>query len=56
MHRFRVRRFKVRAGKMEDEDGIEDRSMSYQRLLHELYLVQRRAWSSCATAARSATR
>ena len=43
LYRFRVRRFKVRAGKMEDEDGIEDRSMSYQRLLHELYVVQRQA-------------
>jgi Na+/H+ antiporter len=43
LHRFRQRRFKVRAGKMEDEDGIEDRSMNYQRLLRELYLVQRRA-------------
>ena len=33
---FRQRRFKVRAGKAEDEDGIEDRSIAYQRLMHEL--------------------
>ncbi|HEY3188349.1 MAG TPA: cation:proton antiporter, partial [Solirubrobacteraceae bacterium] len=43
MYTFRQRRFKVRAGKLDDEDGIEDRSLSYQRLMHELYLVQRRA-------------
>ena len=40
---FRQRRFKVRAGKLEDEDGIEERSLAYQRLMHELYAVQRRA-------------
>jgi CPA1 family monovalent cation:H+ antiporter len=28
---------------MEDEDGIEDRSLNYQRLLHELFTVQRHA-------------
>jgi CPA1 family monovalent cation:H+ antiporter len=33
----------VRAGKLEDEEGIEDRSLAYQRLMHELYRVQRRA-------------
>jgi CPA1 family monovalent cation:H+ antiporter len=43
MYRFRMRRFEIRAGELEDEDGIEDRSVSYQRLLHELYVVQRRA-------------
>jgi CPA1 family monovalent cation:H+ antiporter len=43
LYRFRQRRFKVRAGKLEDEDGIEERSISYQQLMHELYLVQRRA-------------
>jgi NhaP-type Na+/H+ or K+/H+ antiporter len=43
LFQFRQRRFKVRAGKLEDEDGIEDRSLSYQRLMHELYTVQRRA-------------
>jgi Na+/H+ antiporter len=43
MYQFRQRRFKVRAGKLDDEDGIEDRSLAYQRLMHELYLVQRTA-------------
>ncbi len=43
MFRFRQRRFKVRAGKIEDEDGIEDRSIAYQRLLRELYTAQRQA-------------
>ena len=33
----------MRSGKIEDEDGIEDRSVSYQRLMHELYTVQRSA-------------
>jgi monovalent cation/hydrogen antiporter len=43
LYRFRQRRMKVRAGKIDDDDGIEDRSLAYQRLLHELYAVQRRA-------------
>jgi Na+/H+ antiporter len=43
MYEFRRRRVKVRAGKIEDEEGIEDRSLAYQRLMHELYDVQRRA-------------
>jgi monovalent cation/hydrogen antiporter len=43
LHRFRQRRFKVRAGKLDDEDGIEDRSLTYQRLMHELFAAQRRA-------------
>jgi monovalent cation/hydrogen antiporter len=43
LYEFRRRRFKVRAGKIEDEDGIEDRSLSYQRLMHELYAAQRAA-------------
>ena len=43
MYQFRQRRFKVRAGKLDDDDGIEDRSLAYQRLMHELYTVQRRA-------------
>jgi CPA1 family monovalent cation:H+ antiporter len=43
MYRFRQRRFKARAGKIDDENGIEDRSLAYQRLMHELYDVQRRA-------------
>jgi monovalent cation/hydrogen antiporter len=42
MYQFRQRRFKVRAGKLDDEDGIEDRSLTYQRLMHDLFTVQRR--------------
>jgi monovalent cation/hydrogen antiporter len=37
---FRMRRFGTRAGKR-DDDGIEDRSLAYQRLMHELYTAQR---------------
>jgi len=43
LYEFRRRRFKVRAGKIDDEDGIEDRSVAYQRLMHELYAAQRGA-------------
>jgi CPA1 family monovalent cation:H+ antiporter len=43
LYEFRQRRVKVRAGKIEDDDGIEGRSLAYQRLMHELYTVQRRA-------------
>jgi monovalent cation/hydrogen antiporter len=43
LYRFRQRRFKVRAGKMEDEDGIEDRSLAYQRLIHTVARAQREA-------------
>ncbi|HKP90741.1 MAG TPA: Na+/H+ antiporter [Thermoleophilaceae bacterium] len=40
---FRQRRVKVRVGKLEDEDGIEERSIAYQRLMRELYIAQRAA-------------
>jgi CPA1 family monovalent cation:H+ antiporter len=43
LYRFRQRRFKARAGKIEDEDGIEARSLAYQRVLHELSTAQRTA-------------
>ncbi len=43
LYEFRQRRVKIRAGKIEDEEGIEDRSLAYQRLMHELYAVQRLA-------------
>ena len=43
LYQFRVRRVKVRAGKVDDEDGIEERSLAYQRLMHDLYAVQRLA-------------
>jgi CPA1 family monovalent cation:H+ antiporter len=42
MFEFRQRRFKTRAGKIED-DGIEDRSIAYQQLMVALYDVQRQA-------------
>ena len=41
LQHFRIRRFEVRAGRLEDEDGIEDRSLAYQRLMRELYAAQR---------------
>ncbi len=53
LYRYR-RRFKVRAGKLEDEDGIEEASPAYQRLMHEIYAAHARSSSACATAARSA--
>ena len=43
LFRFRQRRFKVRAGKIDDEDGIEDRSLAYQRLIHVVATAQREA-------------
>jgi Na+/H+ antiporter len=43
VYEFRQRRFKVRAGKIEDEDGIEEGSMAYQRMMHEIYAAQRQA-------------
>jgi CPA1 family monovalent cation:H+ antiporter len=42
LYDFRRRRLKVRAGKLED-DGAEDRSLAYQRLVRELLDAQRRA-------------
>ncbi len=42
LYEFRQRRFKIRAGKIEDEDGLEEGSLAYQRLMHEIYAVQRR--------------
>ena len=41
LYRFRKRRFAIRAGKIEDEDGLEEGSFAYQRLMHEIYAVQR---------------
>ena len=43
LYTFRKRRFAARAGKLEDadSDGIEDRSLAYQRLMHEIYASQR---------------
>jgi Na+/H+ antiporter len=42
LYEFRRRRLKARAGKIED-DGYEDRSLAYQRLVRELLEAQRRA-------------
>jgi monovalent cation/hydrogen antiporter len=43
LYQFRQRRFKARAGKLEDvdSDGIEERSLAFQRLMHEIYAAQR---------------
>jgi monovalent cation/hydrogen antiporter len=41
MYEFRRRRVKVLSGKIEDEDGIQEQSLAYQRLMHELYAAQR---------------
>jgi CPA1 family monovalent cation:H+ antiporter len=43
LYTFRQRRFKIRAGKIEDEDGLEEGSLAYQRLMHEIYAAQRDA-------------
>ena len=44
LYEFRQRRFKVQAGKVEDdEEGIEERSLRYQRMMHEIYAAQRHA-------------
>ena len=43
LYQFRQRRVKIRVGKIEDEDGLEERSIAYQRLMRELYSAQRRA-------------
>jgi monovalent cation/hydrogen antiporter len=42
LYEFRRRRLKARAGKIED-DGAEDRSLAYQRLVRELLVAQRQA-------------
>jgi monovalent cation/hydrogen antiporter len=44
LYQFRKRRFAARAGKLDgvDSDGIEERSLAYQRMMHEIYAVQRR--------------
>jgi monovalent cation/hydrogen antiporter len=43
LYEFRQRRFKIRAGKIEDETGLEDSSLRYQRMMHEIYAAQREA-------------
>src|SRR5204862_7983286 len=34
LYQFRQRRFKARAGKIDDSDGIEERSLAWQRMMH----------------------
>jgi len=41
LYEFRQRRFRIRAGKIEDEDGLEDSSLRYQRMMHEVFTAQR---------------
>lgn len=43
MHEFRRRRFATLRGDLEDDHGIVDRSLAYQRLVHDLIEVQRQA-------------
>ena len=40
IYRFRERRFKTRAGKLDDE-GIEEQSLTWQRMMHDVYNAQR---------------
>jgi CPA1 family monovalent cation:H+ antiporter len=42
LYDYRRRRFKAQAGKVED-DGFEDRSLSYQRMVQSVISAQRRA-------------
>jgi CPA1 family monovalent cation:H+ antiporter len=41
LYEFRQRRFKIRAGKIADEDGLEEGSLAYQRMMHEIFAAQR---------------
>jgi CPA1 family monovalent cation:H+ antiporter len=44
LYRFRQRRFKIRAGKIDDEpESVEEGSLLYQRMMHEIYAAQRDA-------------
>jgi CPA1 family monovalent cation:H+ antiporter len=43
LYEFRRRRFKILAGTIEDEDGLQDSSLRYQRMMHEIYAAQRAA-------------
>ena len=43
MYAFRRRRFATLRGDLEDEDGIVDRSLAYQRLMHDVIEAQRAA-------------
>ena len=57
LYNFRQRRFKAAGGKPSSDAAtdIEERSLAYQRLMHEIYAVQRRrSWCGCATSDGSA--
>ncbi|HMO00250.1 MAG TPA: Na+/H+ antiporter [Miltoncostaeaceae bacterium] len=41
-YRYRKRRFAAQAGKIEDEDGIEDQSQGFQRATREVITAERR--------------
>jgi CPA1 family monovalent cation:H+ antiporter len=43
LYEYRQRRFKIRAGKIDDEEGVEESSLAYQRMMHEIYAAQREA-------------
>ena len=43
LYDFRRRRFATLSGEREDEDGIVDRSLAYQRLMHDVIEAQRAA-------------
>ena len=43
LYQFRKRRFAAQAGALDGTDGIEERSLAYQRLMHEVYSSQREA-------------
>jgi CPA1 family monovalent cation:H+ antiporter len=43
LHQYRLRRFEAQREGGEDSDGIEDRSLAYQRLTRELLQAQHRA-------------
>jgi monovalent cation/hydrogen antiporter len=43
LHRFRQRRFAILGGELEDEHGIVDRSLAYQRLVQSVIEAQRGA-------------
>ena len=43
LYEYRMRRFKTRAGKIPDDDGIETGSLLYQRMMHEVFAAQRDA-------------
>jgi CPA1 family monovalent cation:H+ antiporter len=42
-YQYRKRRFAIQAGKIDDEDGIEDRSLAYQQMVQMVLAAQREA-------------